>query len=457
VIKYLFLLSLCFSSQANSKLYSPQSFRLSNGLTVVVLENHQFPVVEHTLWIRAGALDDPAGKSGIAHFLEHMMFKGTKTNPGKKFTRTLEALGASFNAATTDEYTLYTATSHIKDLPTIMNLESDRFQNLMFPDEEIKPERDVIIQERSQRIDNNPGQQLMEGLRRMFYWHHRSGIPTIGWRHEMETLDKSDVFNFYKDWYVPNNAVLVLAGDITIERAKKLSQEYYGNILPRKVPDRSWLQEPPHNNVTGRLTLKSPQVQLPAVIQLYQAPNYRDPRAFSLEVLKYILVGSDTARLIKNLIKDKKILSSIDLYFSEDTKVSPNILSVVLSPLPKISLSHVEIEFAKEIKTLLEQGVTQKELDQAKEQISISFDLLKDDSLSGAKECGESLMYSETLEYLESTPERLNTLTVDDINKAIQLVFSKSPVVTGELVPENPSNKHNLHPSPSLTIRSDLR
>src|SRR5438477_9509068 len=247
------------AQDAASLRFGAEGFTLANGLQVVVIPNHRVPVVTQMVWYKVGAADEPRGKSGIAHFLEHLMFRGTKDVPPGMYSRLVAQNGGRDNAFTSEDYTAYYQTVAIDRLPLVMKLEADRMANLQISDAVGLPEREVIIEERRGRIDNNPAALLNEQVHTAIYLNHPYRIPTIGWEHEMEQLSTADALQHYQTWYAPNNAVLVVAGDVTAAQLKPLAEQYYGPIPARAVPPRNRLVEPPRV-ATTRLEFRSPRV-----------------------------------------------------------------------------------------------------------------------------------------------------------------------------------------------------
>src|SRR5712692_5448604 len=253
--------------------FGAEGFTLANGLQVVVIPNHRAPVVTQMVWYKVGAADEPRGKSGIAHFLEHLMFRGSRDVAPGEFSRLVAQNGGRDNAFTAEDYTAFHQTVAVDRLPLVMKLEADRMQNLVISDAVVLPEREVIIEERRSRIDNSPAALLNEQVRTAIFLNHPYRIPTIGWEHEMALLSTADAQAHYRTWYAPNNAVLVVAGDITAAQLKPLAEQYYGPIPARAVPPRDRLIEPPHA-ATARLELRSPRVAQANWTRSYLAPSY---------------------------------------------------------------------------------------------------------------------------------------------------------------------------------------
>src|SRR5262245_33631820 len=285
-------------------------FTLANGLEVVVIPDHRTPVVTHMLWYRVGAADETPGKTGLAHFLEHLMFKGTKKNPQGLFSQTVSTIGGQENAFTSSDYTGYfqrTAREHLKML---MEFESDRMTGRVLTDYVVKPELQVVLEEQNMRVANNPAARLSEQVDAALYLNHPYGRPIIGWRQEIEKLTREDALAFYKRFYTPNNAILIVAGDVTAEEVKKLAEETYGKVARvTEVAPRVRPQEPVQ--VAPRtVTLADPRVTQPSVQRYYLVPSYTTSKAGeseALEILAHILGRGSNSRLYDKLVVDKGI------------------------------------------------------------------------------------------------------------------------------------------------------
>src|SRR3984893_4035827 len=248
-------------------------FTLGNGLEVVVIPDHRAPVVTHMVWYRVGSADETAGKSGLAHFLEHLMFKGTKKNPLGRYSQTVATLGGQENAFTTDDYTTYYQRIPRERLKTLMEFESDRMTGLVLTDAAVKPELQVVLEEQNMRVANNPGARLGEQMEAALYLNHPYGRPVIGWRHEIEKLDREGALAFYRRFYTPNNAILVVAGDVTADEVRTLAEATYGKVervvevAPRDLP------EDPLKAAAPTATLADPRVTQPSLRRIYLAPS----------------------------------------------------------------------------------------------------------------------------------------------------------------------------------------
>lgn len=301
------------------------SYRLDNGMEVVVVEDHRAPVVVHMVWYKAGSADEKPGVSGVAHFLEHLLFKGTKTVADGEFSATVARNGGRDNAFTSFDYTAYFQRVAADRLELMMKMESDRMVNLQLDESVIATERDVIIEERNMRVENNPGALFREQATAAQYLNHRYGVPIIGWQHEMRELDLRDALDYYQTYYAPNNAVLIVAGDVEPEEVKALAETYYG-ALPRNpnLPERARPQEP-RQMAERRLIYEDPRVGQPYVMRSYLAPERdsgQQDEAAALTVLAEILGGGITSLLSEKLQFDESKAVYTSAYYNGKSLVS---------------------------------------------------------------------------------------------------------------------------------------
>src|SRR5882757_5840628 len=319
-------------------------FTLANGLEVVVIPDHRTPVVTHMVWYRVGSADETAGKTGLAHFLEHLLFKGTKKNPQGLFSQTVATIGGQENAFTSTDYTGYyqrTAREHLK---TLMEFESDRMTGLVLTDDVVRPELAVVLEEQNMRIANNPASRLEVQMDASLYLNHPYGRPIIGWRQEIEGLTREDALAFYKRFYTPNNAILVVAGDVTASEVKKLAEETYGKIeIQTQIAPRQRPQEPVQE-APRSVTLADARVTQPSMERMYLAPSYATAKAGeaeALDVLSHILGRGSNSRLYQALVVDKGIAVSAGAGY-EGTALDQTKIRVYGTPKPGTSLSQLE-------------------------------------------------------------------------------------------------------------------
>jgi zinc protease len=401
------------------------SFTLPNGLNVVVIEDHRAPVVVQMIWYRVGAADEPPGHSGIAHFLEHLMFKGTDTvGPNQ------------FSAFTSWDYTAYFQRVAADRLPLVMEMEADRMRNLRLLPEDVGTEREVILEERAQRTDSNPGALLSEQMRAAQFQNHPYAIPIIGWRHEMEQLSREDALAYYERFYAPNNATLVIAGDVEVEAVKALAAEHYapiapsGGIVPRERP-----QEPPQL-AERRLTLEDERVSEPYLMRTYLAPE-RDPgnqtEAAALTVLAELLGGSGQTSVLPRALQYDSKTAVYSAAFYDGSSIDDATFGVIVVPSPGVSLETAEAEMDRVIADFLQTGPDPAALERIRTQVRAGDIYSRDDVNALARRYGEGLSIGLTLQDIESWDEALAAVTEADIMAAATRVFDRRNAVTGWL------------------------
>jgi len=425
--------------QAPAKVFSPTTFTLANGLQVVVIEDHLAPVVTQMVWYRCGAADEDAGHSGIAHFLEHLMFKGTPTVGPGEFSKIVARNGGEDNAFTFYDYTAYFQTIAADRLDLIMKLESDRMQNLSLTDDQVYPERDVIVEERRQRIESSPSARLVEAMRYTLLANSPYGRPAIGWKQEMEALTTADAVAWYKKWYTPSNATLIVVGDVKPDAVKELAEKYYGPIPSHPVPPRIRPQIAPLGGTEQRLTLRDGNIHQPAFIRMYVAPNYSQKtkkQALALEVFDEIFGTGTTSRLYQGLAVKMKVATGASSSY-DDTALDPIAYDISASPAPGKDVADVEKGVDIVIRELLKNGVTDAEVADAKTRLQAQA-ILARDSLDGpAHSIGEALSTGQTIDDVENWPDDIAAVTTAEVNEAMRGVLGDNAVsTTGWLLPK---------------------
>jgi zinc protease len=412
------------------------SFSLENGLNVVVIEDHRAPVVVQMIWYRVGAADEPRGHSGIAHFLEHLMFKGTDTIGPNQFSAIVEAQGGDDNAFTSWDYTAYFQRVAADRLDLVMKMEADRMRNLRLLPEDVDTERQVILEERNQRTDSNPGALLSEQMRAAQFQNHPYGIPIIGWRHEMEQLSREDALEYYGRFYAPNNATLVIAGDVEPEAVKALAEEHYGPVLPSDgITPRERPQEPPQL-AERRLTLADERVSEPYIMRTYLAPE-RDPgnqqEAAALTVLAELLGGSGQTSVLARALQFDSQTAVYSAAFYDGSSIDDASFGLIVVPSPGVSLQTAEAEMDRVVEDFLKTGPDLAALERIRTQVRAGDIYSRDDVNALARRYGEGLSIGLSLEDIESWDEALAAVTEADIMAAATKVFDRRNAVTGWL------------------------
>ncbi len=414
------------------------SFRLDNGMEVVVLEDHRAPIVTHMVWYKVGAADEVAGKSGIAHFLEHLMFKGTDKMAAGEFSKIVAANGGSENAFTSLDYTGYFQRVAADRLELMMEMEADRMRNLRLTEEEVLPERDVVLEERNSRTENDPGALFSEQRSALQYFNHPYGVPIIGWKHEVSALTLEDAVAFYKTYYAPNNAILVVAGDVEPWDVLALAEQYYGVLAPSdNLPPRIRPQEPPHL-APVRAEFRDARVGTPYLIRTYLAPNRKSgdqKQAAALTILAELLGGSGiTSVLGKELQLEQKVALNAASFYG-GVSVDPQTFGVYVVPAPGTTLAQAEAAMDASIAKFLDDGPDAEHLARIKTQIRASEIFARDDVDGYARRYGAGLTAGLTIQDIQDWPDVLQSVTAEDVVAAAKDVFVLNNSVTGWLMP----------------------
>jgi zinc protease len=420
-----------------------RQFSLENGMSVVVIPDHRTPVVTHMIWYRAGAADEPAGKSGIAHFLEHLMFKGTAKNPAGRFSQQLAAIGGQENAFTSNDYTGYFQRTAREHLGTLMDFEADRMTGLVLTDDIIAAERNVILEERNQRIDNEPSARLSEQVGAAQYLNHPYHKPTIGWRHEMETLDRTDALAFYRRFYAPENAVLVVAGDVTADEVKTLAEKTYGRIA-RHAPtvERKRPQEPPQI-AERRVIFADLRVTQPSLQRTYLVPSFTTAKATeadALDVLAHILGGGSNSWLNRALVVEQRVATSAGAWY-QGTSLDASRFGVYGTPANGVPLEKLEAAVDAVIASFLDKGPTTEEIERTKSRMIADYVYALDNQSTLARMYGAALTTGSTVADVQARPERLRAVTAEQVRDAARRFLDKRQSVTGYLVRDGATEK----------------
>lgn len=416
---------------------SAESFTLDNGLQVVVIPDRRAPVVTHMVWYKVGSADEPWGESGIAHFLEHLMFKGTKTHPEGEFSKAVADVGGEENAFTSNDYTAYFQRVAKEQLPLVMRFEADRMANLVLTDEQVLPERQVVLEERSSRTDSEPSAQLGEALDAALWTNHPYGVPVIGWRSEIEKLNREQAIAFYDRYYTPNNAVLVVAGDVDTAEVRRLAEETYGKLARRAEPPprlRPQVQELPAQRV---VTLSDDRVAQPSTRLVWVAPSYNtgEPgEAEALEVLADVLGGGSTSRLYRQLVRDDGPAVSAGAYY-RGSNLDDGEVTLYAVPRDGETVEALEARLLKVLADVAENGVTDEELARAKRTIIADAVYAQDSQSTLARIFGVALTTGGTVEDAKTWPSRIEAVQADAV-KAAAARFDPNRAVIGRLLPK---------------------
>ncbi len=412
-------------------------FKLDNGLEVVVIPDARTPVVTHMVWYKNGAADDPIGKSGIAHFLEHLMFKGTTKHPQGEFSNLVAELGGQENAFTSYDYTAYFQRIGKEHLETLMGFEADRMRNLVLTDEVVSPERDVVLEERRMRTDNDPSAQLDEAVQAALFAHHPYGTPIIGWNHEIESLDREDALSYYNRFYTPENAILIVAGDVEEQEVQALATATYGQIPARaEPPRRNRTKEPPHR-AHRLVSLSDEKVEQPSHERVFLVPSYKTAQpgeAEALETLAYMLGGGATSALYETLVVDDKLAVGAGAYYL-GSAVDDTRLWIYATPAPDVGLEELDAAIDGVLKRFVDHPIDDEHLQRAKTRLIADAIYAQDSQASLARWYGEALATGLTIDDVIAWPARMEAVTAADVTAAAKKWLDKRRSVTGFLLP----------------------
>lgn len=429
---------------AAAKVFDPKVYMLANGMQVVVIENHRAPVVSHMVWYKVGAMDEPAGKSGIAHFLEHLMFKGTQKMPEGAFSRMVSLVGGTENAFTGNDYTAYYQIVAKEHLAKVMEGEADRMTNLILTKEQVDTERGVILEERSQRTDNDPASILAEHASAALFLNHPYRRPIIGWAHEIEALSREDILDFYRSFYAPNNAVLVVSGDVVPDEVRKLVEAHYGPIPPSSgAVKRVDMKEPPQR-APREVSLKDPRVGQARWSMTFLAPSYmygETRHAYALQLLSSMLGEGSTSRLYQELVVKRGIATAAGSYYGGANR-GPARFGLYATPKPGVTTDQIAAAVMEVVENARTGGFTESELAQAKNEVRVQAVYARDSVRTGAHILGGALAIGLKVDDVENEPERIAAVTPAMISDAMAYVLDPGQSVTSILLPaDKPESK----------------
>lgn len=438
---FAFLLLSFAPSLTEAKVFNAESFTLDNGLQVVVIPNDRAPVVTHSVWYKVGAADEPAGLSGMAHYFEHLMFKGTETVAPGDFAKIVKKLGGKHNAFTSHDYTAYHQSISVDHLERMMELEADRMVNLSVPPEHFESEKKVVLEERRQRKENDPKSLFTEQMRSSLFVNHNYGRPVIGWYEEIKGYSWDDVKKFYDYWYAPNSAIVVISGDVTLDEVRPMAERTYGKLEAKDIPERVRPEIPPASAVT-KMTLQHSSVHQRSLRQLFLAPNVNDYKddGLALEVLQEILSGGATTRLYKNLVVEKKKAISVNLYYAGQA-LDDGFIWISARPAEGVTLEALEEAIHEEIQNVIHYGVEEKEVEDAIQRLQDSAIFARDSLRGPAMTFGYVLSTGGTIDQVENWPENIGTVTAEDVQYVADQYLNinrpwKRANITGYLLPK---------------------
>ncbi|MBR1126269.1 insulinase family protein [Bradyrhizobium lablabi] len=425
------------SAQTSASTTQPASFTLDNGLQVVVIPDHRTPVVTQMIWYKVGSADETPGKSGLAHFLEHLMFKGTEKHPAGEFSQTVLKIGGNENAFTSYDYTGYFQRVPRDQLPRMMEFEADRMTGLILKDENVLPERDVVLEEFNMRVANNPDARLTEQIMAALYLNHPYGRPVIGWRQEIEKLDREDALAFYKRFYAPNNATLVIAGDVEAKDVRPLVEKYYAAIPAQPaIPAKRIRPQEPTPAAPRTVTLSDPRVEQTSVRRYYLVPSSTTAASGespALDVLAQLMGTGSNSYLYRALVIDRPLAVSAGAGY-QGTSLDPTQFQISVSPKPGVEFADVEKAIDEVIADLATNPVRAEDLERVKTQLIAEAVYAQDNQATMARWYGGALTSGLSIEDIRSWPDRIRAVTAEQVREAAAKWLDKKRSVTGYLI-----------------------
>ena len=439
VLLYILLLLGWSHSAAQAEVFERT---LANGLKVVVKEDHRAPVVVQQIWYKAGSMDESTGTTGVAHVLEHMMFKGTKAVPAGEFSKRIAAAGARENAFTSTDYTAYFQQLHKSQLPLAMKLESDRMQNLNLTAKEFSKEIKVVMEERRMRTDDEPQSLMNEIMMSTIYQEHPYHNPVIGWMSDLQVLTVNDAKVWYNRWYAPNNATLVIAGDVKPGEVFALAQRYYGAIPKHVLPARRNYTEPQQVGIK-RLVVKAP-AKLPQLVMAYHTPTLKNPRQdwkpYALDMLAGVLDGNESARLNKHLVREQQVASAAGASY-DSTSRGPSLFTLDATPSTGKTVQDVEAALREEIALLVKDGVSEDELKRVKAQVMAGEVYKRDSVFYQAMQIGQLESIGLGYQAIPVMLEKLQAVTAEQVQQVAKEFLQDDNLTVAVLDPQPLSGK----------------
>jgi len=431
---FLFFIIIFFLKDAFAE-FKPQHHILENGLEIVVLENNRVPAIAHSIWYKVGSADEPNGKSGIAHFLEHLMFKGTDNLKPGEFSQIVSINGGKENAFTSKNYTGYFQLIHKSKLELIMSLEADRMKNIQLFEKDFENEKAVVLEERYSRVDDNPSALLSEQINAALYMNHPYRKPIIGWEHEIKNLNLDDVMKFYEKYYAPNNAIIVICGDVNLDDVVKIAKKYFGPIKPSKIEKRDWTDEPTQH-APRKITLNSKNTAISVFQRHYLVPTYTKSKkeALTLEVFSEIFGNSSTGMLFDEFVKNKKLATSVSAYYYPDG-FGHTSFTISIIPKKNVGLEEIEIHLDEYLNKIKKKNFNKEELQKIKKRLVNNTIFAQDSLYMGMRIFGSSLTTGYSLKEITNWPNDIAKVSIDDLETYIPNIFNKKNSVTGYLLP----------------------
>ncbi|ABA05798.1 peptidase M16 [Nitrobacter winogradskyi Nb-255] len=415
----------------------PVTFTLANGLAVVVIPDHRTPVVTQMIWYKVGSADETPGKSGLAHFLEHLMFKGTARYPAGEFSQTVLRVGGEENAFTNFDYTGYYQRVPRDQLASMMAFEADRMTGLVLKDENVLPERDVVLEEYNMRVANNPDARLIEQIMAALYLNHPYGRPVIGWRQEIEKLTREDALAFYKRFYAPNNATLVIAGDVDAQKIRPEIEKTFGQVPSQPaIPSARIRPQEPLPAAPRTVTLADARVEQPMLRRYYLAPSATTAAAGespALDVLAQLIGDGSNAYLYRALVVDKQLAVSTNATY-QGTAVDASYFAIAVAPKPGANFTEIEQAIDAVIENLVKNPIPAEDLERVKTQLIAQAVYAQDSQTTLARWYGAGVTVGLSVDEIRNWPDRIRAVTAAQVQDVARKWLVKTRSVTGYLI-----------------------
>ncbi len=440
----LFLFATPVFAQTTQTSDPPATFTLDNGLQVVVIQDHRTPVVTQMIWYKVGSADETPGKSGLAHFLEHLMFKGTAKHPAGEFSQTVLRIGGNENAFTSFDYTGFFQRVPHDQLGKMMEFEADRMTGLILKDENVLPERDVVLEEYNMRVANNPEARLNEQIMAALYLNHPYGRPVIGWHQEIEKLSREDALAFYRRFYAPNNAILVIAGDVDVGEVRPMVEQTFGKIATQPaIPAHRIRPQEPEPVAPRTVTLSDPQVEQPVVKRYYLVPSATTAapgESAALDVLAQLMGSGNNSYLYRALVVDHPLAVAASASY-QGTSLDPSQFSISASPKAGVDFAQVEQAIDRVIADVAQNPASSEDLERVKTQLIAEAIYAQDNQATMARWYGGALTTGLSIEDIRSWPDRIRAVTAEQVRAAAQKWLDKKRSVTGYLIKDTQAAK----------------
>jgi len=438
------IIMCCFNSKSawSDDGLKIESFQLKNGMKVVYIPNHKVPAISHSVWYYAGAAEDPWGQSGAAHFLEHMMFRGSKEVAAGEFSKIISRNGGRDNAFTSYDMIAFFQLISSDKLPMVMKMEAERMNGLLLDEKQFQNEKKVILEERRQTMENNPTRMLVDAMANALYRNHPYGRPVIGFENEIESLTLQNLQAFYKRYYNPSNATLIVAGDVKRDELEKLADEYYGRLPAGEKSSRARNKILPLTASTD-VVVKNKTAKQPLLINSYAAPAGRGDNArygMPLIILSQILGGEYTGRLYNRLVKKDKLVSGVFSNYN-DVSFDDTVFQIGATPLAVASIPKVQTAINEEIQMILKNGVTNEELARVKNSMIAQSVYEREGLFNLARAVGSLLTAGLDENYIINFSQNVDAVTVEQIKEAAEYVFKDKNSVSGTLIPAGDNNE----------------